>query len=203
MWGVDPDLRLLGWSRVQVSFTKPATAPVTIEQVWLGLWAPPVSHRNDIDQANAMIGSLANPVAPWLQPEGGVAEYAVAEAQRIYPKRNEAPATVVAKANDLLRLAQISGAFQSHLAHAGEPRARSYLPHVWKGQADKDAMHKRVLKQLELTPVVLWHNLETQAHYTIGAAMAGLAKAKRMDALDALCLAQYGIDEIVHGRWQV
>ena len=101
-----------------------------------------------------MIGSLNRGDAPWQEEVGvnGHNPYVAAEAQRIYPNRNEKPATVVAKANDLLRLAQISGAFQARFASADFARARSFKPDYWKHNAKKEAMHARAIERIEAEP---------------------------------------------------
>jgi hypothetical protein len=208
MWAVDPDLWTLGWARIEASFTRPSTAPATIEGVWLGVWSPEGKGAGDIEQVNAMIGSLANPMAPWahITPDCHVA----AEAQRIYPNRNAKPPEVVAKANDLLRLAQISGAFQGMFAVDGYARTRAFKPDYWKHNAKKEAMHAAAIKRVDerpdpgKAPIHLWEGTQVSVCTTLAAVYKGMTKAAgRLDAFDAVCLGLFGIDEIMYGRWAV
>lgn len=200
VWGVDPDLRTLGWARLQVAYTIPSTAAVGLEQLDFGIWAAGSKQMSDIDQANAMIASLASPDAPWQaypSPQGG--QWVVAEAQRVYPNPNDDRPKVIAKANDLLRLAQISGAFQGTL-HTPVDRTRSYLPHVWKGQAKKETMAAHAITRLhqQTCTVMLWER--GLAKHIPAMDMLQLAKSFG-DALDAVCMAIFGADEISSGRW--
>jgi hypothetical protein len=211
MWAVDPDLWTLGWARIEASFTRPSTAPATIERVWLGVWSPQSKGAGDIEQANTMIGSLANPEAPWARNAPYRHDHVAAEAQRIYPKRDEKPTAVVAKANDLLRLAQISGAFQGMFAAEGFARTRSFKPDYWKHNAKKEAMHAAAIKRIDdgawggvSCPIDLWAGTEPAAQTTLAAVYKGMTKAAgRLDAFDAVCLALFAVDEIMYGRWAV
>jgi hypothetical protein len=211
MWGVDPDLWTLGWARVEASFTRPSTAPATIEQVWLGVWSPEGKGVGDIEQANAMIGSLANPKAPWARDEAPRnRDHVAAEAQRIYPNRNAKPTEVVAKANDLLRLAQISGAFQGMFAADGYARTRSFKPDYWKHNAKKEAMHAVAIKRVDerpdpgKAPIHLWTGTDVTVATSLQTIYKGMTKAAgRLDAFDAVCLALFAVDEIMYGRWAV
>lgn len=212
MWGVDPDLRTLGWARIQTAFTKPSTAPAAIEHLWLGVWAPPTTHKDDIDQTNAMIGSFkrrssgVQEQTPWWEghERSGIPQFVTAEAQRVYPDRNERPGTVVAKANDLLRLAQISGAFQGMFADADYARCRSFKPDVWKHNAKKEAMHTAVIQRVGEGPVHVWMGTDVTTYGSLSEVHKKLTKAAgRLDVFDALCLAYFGIDEIMCGRWVI
>lgn len=208
MYGVDPDLWTLGWARIEADFTRPSTAPPALKRVWVGVWTPEGKGKGDIDQANNMIASLNRHEAPWDRDKVLDRVYVAAEAQRVYPPRNEAPATVVAKANDLLRLAQISGAFQARFANPTYDTARSFKPDYWKHNAKKEAMHAAAIQRVDehRTPVILWQGTESKGIPNPGGTLAQVYKALtkaagRLDALDAVCLALFGIDELACGRW--
>jgi hypothetical protein len=72
----------------------------------------------------------------------------IIEGQQLYPDRFLSSRELVAKGNDLIALATISGAALTHWAQLPVAKARILLPAEWKGQREKDAMHRHLMRIL-------------------------------------------------------
>ena len=125
------------------------------------------------------------------------------ESQRVYPTPDEEPQTRVAKANDLLRLAQVTGAVQAwaQLSYnhrkSVDPKViiEAVAPATWKGQQRKEHTVAEVMKRIPLVPIHVDYPLrgELVSADIQGQDLYGLP-ASMGHALDALGIALWGLD---------
>jgi hypothetical protein len=102
-----------------------------------------------------------------LEHRHGYQSYLVIEAQEVYRDGK-------ADANDLLRLAQVTGQLQAKFALRHGCDQEIVLPKIWKQNKQKEGMHKRALERVKATD-------EVYSQHT----------------LDALCLALWKVDQLI------
>ena len=201
VWGFDPDLDTVGWAHVSGEYTTPTTGPVKLTYVSMGLIKAEGKGGTALAKAGRMIAALQhafNPVysgatSTWNALEIGRGDHVFIEGQQVYAKEEEPRRVVVAKANDLLRLAQISGSLQA-FAWATTANSEVLLPSDWKHQAKKEAMHAAVTTRIGRMPVDVRRDQHVMINQTQG--IATLPKVMG-HALDALCLAFVGMDRLI------
>lgn len=173
-WGFDPDLRHVGWGVIvaEVGGSEPEPLYYTA-----GVIRADDVKLTSIDQVAAMVRSIVK----WKRMGGSGSSYLIdpctehvtVEGQEFYSRSK-------VDANDLLRLAQITGALQTHLTAAlKEPDV--VLPRTWKGQKQKEGMHARCMDWLQA--VSGRSNMLEETADTFGAAAQHL--------FDALCMAKW------------
>jgi len=178
--GVDPDGHDTGVAWLHAAWTSPLTGPVVISEVHAGLASIPKNLRG-LDAVDAMVGALSKSLNDIRNLTKGKITL-VAEAQQVYPREEMARAELVAKANDLLKLAQITGAALA-IADRFSWDYTSELPAQWKQQKKKDAHHKQIEHRLRDVDVL------------IGGAFSLLNRpAKYGHAMDAIGLALWAAD---------
>ncbi len=194
VFGFDPDLDTTGWALVLGAIYRPAQGLAPIAHVHLGVIEHSVK-GTDMEKAAAMVQAVAQWDSPTLDEEQ-VAVFV--EAQQVYPDPDQSPQERVGKANDLLRLAQITGAVQ-HMGCVGKiPTVRAVLPHVWKGNVKKHVTVSVLQERMPDVSFVLHHTKKPQQ--TLTAAALSKLPGKMGHALDAAGIALYGLDFIaLHG----
>lgn len=186
--GVDPDADTTGWAYIDAVLD--SHAGLTIRRVYLGLIVPDQRGLADLEQAQVMIEAVVAFTLPGFPALDGV----FVESQRIYPTPDEDPRTRVAKANDLLRLAQVTGAVQAWaMCHAHQPYVRAVPPADWKGQQRKEHTLAQLQKRLDSVPVLAaypWRGKPTELEL-YGHDLNNLP-ASCGHAIDALGIAVWG-----------
>lgn len=139
--GVDPDLSTTAIA--VVSYFKGDTTPTKISSVHTFVAKAEAGTRSMtkvmsmVDAVTMLISRLPMCSSNHLS--------AIVESQQLYPDRNESPRSVVAKGNDLIGLATVSGAAAGALLRLDSMAdVQLRLPATWKGQMDKKAMHARL-----------------------------------------------------------
>jgi hypothetical protein len=185
VFAVDPGLDVLGWARITIRATKPLMAAPQFSDVVFGLLesGAPKGSR-DVVKAQCMVAAIARHFHPYLDP----CDMVVVEGQQVYYKDDENRDAVVAKANDLLRLAQVMGAMQMLAAVHQVPCTQTPLPAEWKGQADKRNMHDDASKALE-GGYVSAYQLGTPRAIYVGPLVIDSLPKRMHHGLDALCMA--------------
>jgi hypothetical protein len=195
VFGGDPDMDTTGWAILSGGFTRPSTGPAKVFAVQMGLLRPEPGKRRDLEQADAMVDAIAR---FWLpdckQMDHMMGFHAFIEAQQVYPTPDEDPRTRVAKANDLLRCAQVTGALQAWVKRITNNDQRSVLPATWKGQQRKEQTVAMLVERLAAVPCIVYDRDEEHASCA-GQDLAALP-AKFNHALDALGIALYGLDHL-------
>lgn len=199
VWGFDPDLDTVGWACIDARYTVPTTGRCVIDSVSLGLirHAAPKGSTS-IQKVNGMVQTLSEWLShclAMLTPCDLERTHAYVEAQQVYANPNDTRQKVTAQANDLLRLAQLTGAIQA-LAHRHARHVSSILPAEWKHQAKKEAMHAAAIKRVGSMPADIYHKQGSTCTQLQG--IDGLPKIMG-HAMDALCLALVGLDRIAAG----
>lgn len=177
IYAFDPDLRHCGWAVLDVKIQGRRVSPVT----WNAglLLATGYKSLQQVDQMVKVISTWQPSRGDFFQ--GGFSVHGVVEAQEVY---QGSPAD----ANDLLRLAQVSGAIQGRL-WALSVTNTSVLPKVWKGNKGKEGMHERLATWLDTCEVK--RGLDSLT-FAFG--------ANAEHALDAVCLAKWLAFELAEGR---
>jgi hypothetical protein len=187
--GVDPDLHSSGVAIVNVVWSEPPIAPMRIVSAWAKLVEIP-TRLIGVAAADAMVNALAEDPFARAVHDGQV--LLIAEGQQVYPDEDMKRSELIAKANDLLRLAQVTGGAQAIATGRGWHQ-RSVLPSTWKQQKGKDVHQKvHIPDRFAGVPVTIG------GHYTFDN-----YPARFNHAIDALGLAQWGAVEAFRGRIQV
>lgn len=203
VWGFDPDLDTVGWAYIEGAYTVPTTGAARLLQVRLGLIKAEGKGGTALAKAGRMIKALQYAFEPKYSDTTGYkgvvdigrADHVFIEGQQVYGDPNEPRQVLVAKANDLLRLAQISGSLQA-LAWASTGNIEVLLPSDWKHQAKKEAMHAAAVRRVGHAPVGTHRHQYHEPETTCG--IEGLPKIMG-HAMDALCLAFVGMDRLIAG----
>lgn len=151
--GIDPDGHNTGVAWVHAEWTLPMTGPVKILEAFATLVSIParLSGLEAVDAMTDVLGNHLNIIAMTrIMPQVTL----VAEAQRVYPREEMTRSEVIAKANDLLRLAQITGAALA-FANRLNWSYTSELPADWKQQKKKAAHHTHIRARLASVPVTM------------------------------------------------
>lgn len=88
-----------------------------------------------------------------FEPKAGAQNYLVIEAQEVYKGSK-------VDANDLLRLAQVTGQLQARFAHRSGCEMEIVPPKVWKQNKQKEGMHLRAIEQVSLVGEYSSHALD-------------------------------------------
>jgi Holliday junction resolvasome RuvABC endonuclease subunit len=143
--GIDPDLHNTGWAMVTAEWTTPRTAATKYTELSGGLLSVKSSLRG-LDAANASITRLAELITPY-DFDAAQPPVLVAEGQQVYPDPDADRAEIIGKANDLLMLAQVTGAALGIAIKRG-CSAHAVLPRTWKGQKKKEPHQLHLLSQV-------------------------------------------------------
>ncbi len=195
VFGFDPDLDTTGWACMTGTVTVPPTGRTPITSVHFGMIETRVA-GTDIQKAAAMIKALCD----WHAPSVEAGPHGVfVEAQQVYPTKDEDMGKRIAKANDLLRLAQITGAVQALAGRAGITHVHAVLPAAWKGQQHKDSTVAMLQERLPGAVIAMHHS--NKPHQVVDASALDRLPARMGHALDAVGVALYGIDYLAlhHG----
>lgn len=204
--GFDPDLHTAGIGLILATISKPAVAAPAYHQAW-AIIVEGVSEKaklQDVQFADSMVSEVvaAFEFLPLLVIEAQKVITTI-EGQRVYPRPNDTMPKVVGMGNDLIRLAQISGAVQSITRRPPFDGSRVYLPEEWKGQAPKSTMHADLAARLGPIPahlIVIKPGGKTVQRSMKASDFASLPKAMG-HALDGVCLAEFGLDRYHDDRW--
>jgi hypothetical protein len=125
-----------------------------------------------------------------FEAKAGAQNYVVIEAQEVYKNGK-------ADANDLLRLAQITGQLQGRFALRSGCDLEIVLPKVWKQNKQKEGMHFRAIDELQLKGCVEARakGLEYKAVLAAGGHSQHTMDALCMALWKAQCLARVGVIE--------
>lgn len=195
VFGFDPDLDTTGWACLTGTIERPARGRAPVSTLHLGLIETKVS-GTDIQKAAGMIAALAR----WSAPNADAGPHGVfVEAQQVYPTKDEDMGKRIAKANDLLRLAQITGAVQALANRVSIETVTAVLPATWKGQQNKDSTLAWLQERLPGAVIHLHHS--NKPNQTVDAAALDRLPGRMGHALDAAGIALYGLDYLAlhHG----
>ncbi len=206
--GFDPDLHTSGLGIVVGTISKPPVAEPKYKEVW-AIIIHGMSEKlkmQDVQFADGMVSAVLDMFDKLPSLPIAVADKVITtiEGQRLYPKPNDTRQALVGKGNDLLRLAQISGSVQVRARMPPFDGSRVYQPEEWKGQQPKPTMHGDTAKRLGDIPahfLVLGTN-RTPIQREMRASELPQLPASMGHALDAVCLAEFGLDRYHDDRWQ-
>ena len=199
--GFDPDLRTCGHSLINAHYRTDVLGWFAIDSVIISRIDADNKKLVSIKQADSMVEAIH---------EYGLysTAYSVSfiESQQSYPDSDMDYAEANAKANDLIRLAHVAGAY--HLkALADHHTCYVMLPAEWKGNRPKEAMHEDVVKDIRLKAprvnpfrIMEQHKDGTRSHEQFNMTEAWYTKAANKHTMDALCLAYKGLLRIVRGE---
>ena len=169
--GFDPDLHNSGLALIKVAESKGIVLTKKIEKVTL-ISLDIDKHYRALDAVTKMIEHIRH-TSHTLKGRGCVADSIIVESQQLYPNPADTRQALVAKGNDLIMLATISGAATAALGDAVS--ATIQLPRTWKKQKKKEVMHNRarsVLSEQGVEPIGLHAEPIVNSH-----------------TMDALCMA--------------
>lgn len=192
VFGGDPDMDTTGWAVVNATITTPALTQPRVTSAAIGLILPARGHLRELEQADEMIKAIALFAFPATLSSTLTAAFV--EAQQVYPDPDEDPRTRVAKANDLLRCAQVTGALQAWAVARGMTVVRSVLPSGWKGQTKKDVTLAQMQGRLIEAPIHIAAELRGKLIAPITGSQLHTLPQKLNHAIDALGIAVYGLD---------
>ncbi len=194
VFGFDPDQDTIGWGLLLASIEKPARGPAPIVQMQFGL----IEHKvkgTPLEQVEAVISAAAKWVAPAFVTDKTAL---FVEGQQVYANEDEAPRKRVAKANDLLRLAQVTGAIQMSGYQAGLDHVQAVLPVAWKGNGSKGSTVAELQERLAHVTIIM-HRTGHPPQQLHAAALDKLP-GKLGHALDGVGIALWGLDFLaLHG----
>ncbi len=208
--GFDPDLDTTGWALIVASIHRPATGFPPIQEIHLGLIesGPAAKGLIDLEKTEVMVWATSlwpphnMPVSAVAtknvhNPSHGLARHhCFVEAQRIYPNKDETQKERVGKGNDLIHLAQVTGALQA-LGHRLGYGVKAVLPQTWKGQQKKESTVAWLQERLPEVPI---HVHVATGYMDVTAAQLDRLPGKMGHALDAAGIALYGLDYLaLHG----
>jgi hypothetical protein len=204
--GFDPDLHTCGLGIIVAEITKPTVRQPTFKEVWAVIIEGQDGKYDDMQFAESMVAEVMatfESIPHWgIAPAQKVLTTIVG--QRNYPRPDDTRAKMIAVANDLARLAQVSGAVQGRTKLAPYDGSRVYEPEQWKGQAPKPTMHQETATRLGDCPtrfMVLKPGGRRAAERSMRAIELPLLPKKMGHALDAVSLAEFGIDRYHDDRW--
>lgn len=192
VFGGDPDMDTTGFAAISAEITIPATAKPRVLGACIGLIVPARGHLRELEQADEMVRAIMTFSDPHLNACAFHAAFI--EAQQVYPNPDEDPRLKVAKANDLLRCAQVTGALQAWAVGQGIPVVRSLLPATWKGQTDKNVTLAEMQARMPDATVSVQAEYRGKPIQSIMGRDLNLLPAKLNHAIDALGIATYGLD---------
>jgi len=204
--GFDPDLHTSGIGILIGSLTRPPVAEPTFVEVWAIMIYGREGSLQDVQFADSMVTEVLAffDGLPNMSLAPSEKVITTVEGQRIYPKPNDTRQALVGKANDLMRLGQVSGAVQGRTRSAPYDGSRVYLPEEWKGQAPKATMHQDTAKRLGDIPARLI-GVKPGGKVTVDRSLRamdlGNVPKAFGHALDAVCLAEFGLDRYHDDRW--
>ena len=216
--GFDPDLDTTGWCLIIASIHKPALGHPPIQEVHIGLIesGPAAKGLIDLEKTevmvwattmwppeNLMVGAYSMSARSAATQNvhkdsmGALAtHHCFVEAQRIYPNKDETPKERVGKGNDLIHLAQVTGALQA-AGHRLGYGVQAVLPQTWKGQGSKGSTVALLQERFASVPI---HVHVATGYMDVTAAKLDRLPGKMGHALDAAGIALYGLDYLaVHG----
>ena len=192
--GFDPDHNHCGLACVRGKVDRTAHGFV-VDSMIVAVIQPEQRRLRGLDQTHIMVETLHK----YRVPTWNGRAFAFIESQQVYPREDEERHVTIAKANDLLRLAHVSGGF--HLKMLTEGRnCHVMLPAEWKGQRPKEVMHQEVKEKYPRTPSFTYAWERTLGWTTSSRKLTELTEAKWGHAMDALCLALYGINQVAIGK---
>lgn len=206
--GFDPDLHTCGLGIIVGETIKPVVRDPTYKEVW-AIIIEGASEKNAYDDMQFAESMVAEVMTTFDSlPTWGIAPaqkvLTTIEGQRVFPRPDDTRAKLVGISNDLLRLGQVSGAVQGRTKMAPFDGSRVYEPSQWKGQAPKPTMHADTAKRLGDIParfIVIKPGGERKVDRAMRAGdLVNLPKGMN-HALDAVCLAEFGLDRYQDDRW--
>lgn len=196
--GFDPDIDVAGWA--QVSFMLVPNLPPKIGSVQLCMRSFQHHKCKGLARTVAAAKDLC---------EGGGgdifgnADYAIVESQQLWSDPNMDRAEMFAKADDLLRIAHISGVVHALGTVAGI-KVVAALPQTWKGQRKKEVDRARSMKLLgasNVRPSLFEYEDGSMVEVkTVPFDLAG-KPGKWEHAMDGLGMALYGMELLGTNRW--
>ncbi len=197
VFALDPGLDLVGWAHLMAIGTAPLVSPLAFTNVTMGLLRC-AGHKGikPMEQVQQTIEGIERALGSYISSS----EVVAVEGQQLYYKDEETREEVVAKGNDLLRLAQVTGAVQALAVGHRRPHVLSYLPAAWKQQRRKLPMHLEYAAMLGEQPVTVVDCTPKPGLSPVTSVLPRLdveALPKMMHhGLDALCLAMTAADHL-------
>jgi len=206
--GIDPDMDTIGFGIVRVDWTDPISHSPTFSNVSFGIFDLKIKGITGLDKSNRVVQLLPRFILNIIELTYvyiTIPRVSVVEAQRTYPIPDEPMGKVVAQANDLHRLAQISGAAQAIL---GE-NSRMVFPTEWKAQGSKAGTVMKIQSALKTSSVAFRHyklekNSVPQAAPVFHDVRSLLdLRGVHEHGLDALGMALFSANQYITGVWHV
>lgn len=189
--GYDPDLRIGGYASLEAEIGGTAAKVIGA-----------LLHIADYQVLPGIGTQRVNAIARIRLPPLGIMTseaYAIVEGQRIYADPDATRPEIVAKANDLIQVAQVAGAVLGQLL-LGRISTIIVEPQHWKGQRKKGADHKETARKLGDVKILLTDQAGSPISAVMGRDLDALPK-KWEHAMDALGMALYGLDLLSTNRW--
>ena len=186
VFGFDPDINHSGYCAYHFKYN--SVGMVTPLNVHMGVVKPKPGTKR-MDKAVGMSRAIYElPIQMPLR----CPHYALIEGQEIYHDAKNPLKTTVAKANDLMLLAYVSGAMVYKIQSlALQTQIHLVKPKEWKGNAKKEAMHDKFLEKMDKSDAIIlmdgkqWNRKPPNVH-----------------TLDACCMCQKSAEKIAKGIWK-
>lgn len=200
--GFDPDLSTCGHAIILVHYRTDVLGVFKIDSVIMSRIEVACDKLKGLPKACSMVDAIHK-----YELYSTVIALSFVESQQVYPDPDMDRGEMVAKANDLLRLAHVSGAYHQKALDA-DHAVYVMLPHEWKGNRPKEAMHADVVRDIkaQASPgisnpfrLMKMQSDGTQTHERFNLTEEWRLKPSNFHTMDALCLAHKGLLRLVRG----
>jgi hypothetical protein len=194
--GFDPDIQTCGHATLLAHYRTDIRGIFKISAAVLGRIDAANKKLTGVNMASAMVDAIQG-----YSLVGTAYSFSFIESQQVYPDPNMDRGEMVAKANDLLRLAHVAGAYHIKALNVGHV-CQVLLPAEWKGNRPKPAMHATVVDDIRAHQAVEGNPFKVREKGSlVSFAMTDewREEKKNFHTMDALCLAYKGLLRVVQG----
>lgn len=196
--GFDPDLRTCGHSTLLAHYRTDVLGIFKIAAAVIGRIDALNKKATGINMSSSMVDAIFS-----YQLAGTAFSYSFIESQQVYPDDEMDRGEMVAKANDLLRLSHVAGAYHYKALTMGHV-CQVLLPAEWKGNRPKPAMHTAVVSDIRAHQATPGGNpfkvRDNGSLVSFDMTEDWWTEHKNSHTMDALCLAYKGLLRIVRGE---
>lgn len=201
--GFDPDLDTCGHAIIFANVRTDVKGIFNISQVVISRIVVENKKLKGVEKASSMVEGIHR-----YNLYSAVHSYSFIESQQSYPDEDMPRSEMVAKANDLIRLSHVSGAYHARALSKGHICA-VLLPSEWKGNRPKEAMHRDIFGDIEAhaaqgvrEKMFRYRSSSDGMIRPIESVPEFLSVKKNSHSLDALCLAFKGLVWVSRGEYE-
>ncbi len=188
VFGFDPDINHAGYCGYKFRYSN--VGKITPLEVHMGVVVPAPGTKR-MAKAVSMSEAIISGMHMGLPQHNDCDLYALIEGQEIYHNAKDPLKTTVAKANDLMLLAYVSGAIVQRMQNFyREIDIKLVKPKEWKGNAKKEAMHEDFLTHINKSQAIVCMDNKKWDQ-----------KPPNIHTLDACCMCLKSANKIAKGTW--